>query len=141
MVSLVSCTNTSELVEKFRALIFAGRTSQGVSTLKITPSLSSSTRFKTAGIAISRGEFLMLSSSEWPNDAAVSFLSDTLQQGEDVQQRFYLTPTAARGILRRARTKGKPLPPQLEEALEELAAKDASTDGTSSPSESSPQTE
>lgn len=62
-------------------------------------------------------EFLTLSTSEWPSDAAVCSLSDTLETG-DVPQRFFLTPKACEGILRRAAKRGKELPSGLREALE-----------------------
>jgi hypothetical protein len=55
-------------------------------------------------------ECLTLSSSEWPSDAAVCSLSDTLETG-DVPQRFFLSATACKGILRRAEKRGKELPP------------------------------
>jgi Site-specific DNA methylase len=61
-------------------------------------------------------EFLTLSTSEWPSDAAVCSLSDTLETG-DVPQRFFLSATACRGILRRAAKRGKSLPSALHEAL------------------------
>jgi hypothetical protein len=64
----------------------------------------------------SRTEFLTLSISEWPSDAAVYSLSDTLETG-DLPQRFFLSATACQGILRRADKRGKKLPPQLEQAL------------------------
>ena len=57
-----------------------------------------------------------LSTSEWPNDAVVCSLSDTLETG-DVPQRFYLSPRACAGILRRAEKRGKNLPPHLQRAL------------------------
>jgi DNA (cytosine-5)-methyltransferase 1 len=53
--------------------------------------------------------FLTLSTSEWPKDAAVCSLSDTLETG-DVPARFYLSPKACAGILRRAEKRGKDLP-------------------------------
>ena len=65
-------------------------------------------------------ECLTLSSSEWPSDAAVCSLSDTLETG-DVPQRFYLSATACRGILRRAEKRGKELPEPLRLALEAAA--------------------
>jgi hypothetical protein len=61
-------------------------------------------------------EFLTLSTSEWPNDAAVCSLSDVLETGV-VPQRFFLSATACQGILRRAEKRGKKLPEQLERAL------------------------
>jgi len=65
-------------------------------------------------------EFLTLSISEWPRDAVVCSLSDTLETG-DVPQRFFLSATACKGILRRAERRGKGLPPQLHRALSKVA--------------------
>ncbi|WP_204340906.1 hypothetical protein, partial [Rhizobium ruizarguesonis] len=66
--------------------------------------------------------------SEWTStlvpphsDGAVSSLSDILETG-DVPQRFYLSPKACAGILRRAEKRGKVLPPQLAVALQAVAA-------------------
>ncbi len=61
-------------------------------------------------------EFLTLSTSEWPSDAAVCSLSDVLETGA-LPQRFFLSATACQGILRRAEKRGKKLPEQLERAL------------------------
>jgi len=68
----------------------------------------------------SHTEFLTLSTSEWPNAAAVCSLSDTLETG-DLPQRFFLSATACAGILRRAEKRGKVLPPALEQALQSVA--------------------
>jgi hypothetical protein len=43
-------------------------------------------------------------------------LSDILEIG-DVPQRFFLSPRACAGILRRAEKRGKALPPELLKAL------------------------
>jgi hypothetical protein len=64
--------------------------------------------------------FLTLNTSEWPKDAAVCSLSDTLEIG-NVPQRFYLSATACKGILRRAEKRGKTLPPTLQAALLNIA--------------------
>jgi hypothetical protein len=64
--------------------------------------------------------FLTLNTSEWPSDAAVCSLSDTLETG-DVPQRFFLSAKACQGILRRAEKRGKKLPPLLRQALESVA--------------------
>lgn len=61
-------------------------------------------------------EFLTLNTLEWPSAAAVCSLSDTLETGE-VPQRFFLSATACRGILRRAEKRGKQLPERLKAAL------------------------
>ena len=65
-------------------------------------------------------EFLTLSSLEWPSDAAVCSLSDTLETGA-VPPRFFLSATACRGILRRAGRRGKTLPQPLAHALQVVA--------------------
>ena len=63
---------------------------------------------------------LTLSTSEWPSDASVCSLSDTLEIG-DLPQRYFLSATACKGILRRAEKRGKQLPPALEQALQAVA--------------------
>lgn len=78
------------------------------------PLVPSSGSWKTAGI-LSHGECLTINSSEYPSDAAVSFLSDILEPS--APRRFYLSPSACKGLLRRAQRRGKSLPPQLEETL------------------------
>jgi hypothetical protein len=61
-----------------------------------------------------------LNGSEWPKDAAVCSLSDTLETG-DLPQRFFLSPKACAGILRRAEKRGKSLPPALFQALQAVS--------------------
>jgi hypothetical protein len=61
-------------------------------------------------------ECLTLNISEWPSDAAVCSLSDVLET-QPVPQRFFLSATACKGILRRAEKREKTLPGQLREAL------------------------
>jgi hypothetical protein len=58
----------------------------------------------------------------WPNDGDVSLcsLSEVLETGP-VPQRYYLSPTACRGILRRAKRREKELPDALRVALEAVA--------------------
>ena len=55
-----------------------------------------------------------------PSDGAVYSLSDILETG-DVPQRYFLTPRACAGILRRAEKRGKDLPPILLRALRAVA--------------------
>ena len=64
--------------------------------------------------------FLTLSISGWPSDGRACSLSDILETG-DVPQRFFLSATACKGILRRAEKRGKALPPQLARALKAVA--------------------
>jgi len=70
-----------------------------------------------------------LSTSELPSDAAVCSLSDVLEVG-NVPQRFYLSATACRGILRRADKRGKDLPPALRYALKAVAASASTPNAT-----------
>ena len=77
----------------------------------------SSMRWLSCGLGgASLGGFWTLSGSESPKDADVCSLSSILETG-DVPQRYYLTSIACEGILRRAKKRGKPLPPMLEQAL------------------------
>ena len=71
-------------------------------------------------------EFLTLSTLEFHSAAAVCSLSDILETG-DVPQRYFLSATACRGILRRAANRGKSLPPSLAAALEAVASAQIST--------------
>jgi hypothetical protein len=66
-------------------------------------------------------EFLTLNILEYPSDGVASSLSDILEAGE-VPQRYYLSATACRGILRRAEKRGKELPEALRSALLAVAS-------------------
>jgi hypothetical protein len=66
------------------------------------------------------GGFSTLNTSDWPNDAAVCSLSQILEPGP-IPQRFYLSPKACAGILRRAEKRGKELPEMLRQGLESVA--------------------
>lgn len=77
------------------------------------------------------GEFWMLNTLESRRDAVDCLLSSILERG-GVDDRYYLSPKACRGILRRAKEHRKVLPPQLEEALQRIAQKETSLE-TSEP--------
>lgn len=62
-----------------------------------------------------RGDASTLNTGVSPRDARESSLWQILQ--EIVPRKYYLTPTACLGILRRAKERGKELPPQLKTAL------------------------
>src|SRR3972149_8573950 len=83
-----------------------------------TISASSSTPFRGSGMAF-RGEYLTQDTSESPSGGVESTLSEVLETS--VPQRFYLSPKAAAGILRRAERRGKKVPPRLEQALQATA--------------------
>jgi hypothetical protein len=63
-----------------------------------------------------------LNTSECPNDAVACSLSDILEA--NVHPRFFLSPRAAAGILRRAEARGRELPESLRLSLRSLASLD-----------------
>ena len=67
-----------------------------------------------------RTECWTLNTLEYPSAGVACSLSDILETG-DVPQRYYLSATACRGILRRAARRGKDLPPALQHALKAVA--------------------
>jgi hypothetical protein len=71
-------------------------------------------------------EFSTLNTLEFHKDAVACSLLDILETGA-VPQRYFLSGTACRGILRRAEKRGKMLPPQLASALEMVATGMTST--------------
>ena len=75
----------------------------------------SSGRWLNSGMA-SRGECLTLATSEFHSAAVESFLSEILE-AQPPPQRYFLSPKACAGILRRAEKRGKRLPVRLAEAL------------------------
>ena len=82
-------------------------------------SASSSMRWDNSGIAW-RGEYLTVASSEYPNRVVDSTLLDIVET-RPKSPRYYLSPNAARGILRRAASQGRNLFPPLKKSLEALA--------------------
>lgn len=94
---------------------FFGKTSRERSQARMGRlSDSSCPKWTSSGTAW-RGAYSMRSSSEWPKDAAVSFLSDILEPAP--QSVYFLSQRACEGILNRARKRGRALPKRLEEAL------------------------
>ena len=79
---------------------------------------------------LSHGECWTLNLSEW-TDSLVPFLkedsvcslSDILVPISDVPQKYYLSPVACSGLLRRAETRGRALPDVLRQVLVVLAGK------------------
>ena len=66
----------------------------------------------------SHGGYWTHNIGECPNAAAESSLSQILQPMADVPEKYYLSPRACAGILRRAKERGKKLPEELRMALE-----------------------
>ena len=85
--------------------------------LKITDGQKQTYYWATDGAWLT--EFLTLNTSASPNDAPESTLSEILQ--DKVPEKYYLSPMACLGILRRASARGKELPPVLKVALERQA--------------------
>jgi hypothetical protein len=82
---------------------------------------SSSLVWPTQGIATSNGVFLIRSSSESPNAAVESSLSQVLET--EVSPKYSLSAKAAEGIIRRAERRGKTLPEPLKKALQSIVKK------------------
>ena len=80
---------------------------------------ASSVRWANSGMGGATG-CLMLKTSESHKGAEECLLSDVLEVG-DLPQKYYLSPKACQGILRRAEARGKKLPPMLESALNSVA--------------------
>jgi len=78
----------------------------------------SSGRWLNSGIA-AHGECWTLKTSESHSGAEECFLSDVLQDTGAILPRYYLSPTAAAGILRRAEKRKQKLPEVLLNALQE----------------------
>ncbi len=66
------------------------------------------------------GESLTLNIGEYPNVEKESTLSEILE--DNVPEKYYLSPKACLGILRRAKNKGRKLPDNLRIALEQKVA-------------------
>lgn len=67
-----------------------------------------------------------LGTSEWPSAGVECSLSAVLET-QPVPARYYLSPKAASGILRRAEKRGKQVPPPLAAALESVAGQPTPT--------------
>ena len=116
-----SCSPTVPLLQSIAPAGWFGRTSPESCRATEDGTLEpSSGCWQNSGMG-SPTEFLTLSISEWPSDAAVCSLSDVLETGA-VPQRYFLSATACKGILRRhAEKRGKDLPVALQRALESVA--------------------
>ncbi len=95
-----------------------------VQTVEETLRKSSAFSWPSAGMGFA-GACSIASFSESPSAAAGCSLSDVLESR--VPPRFFLSARAAAGILRRAARRGRILPTHLQKALEELAARGATT--------------
>ena len=83
---------------------------------------SSSPRWPNSGMLLD-GVLLTAKTSESPSQGKESTLSGVIEMNE-VQDKYFLSPNAAKGILRRADRMGRNLKPHFRKSLETLAAKD-----------------
>ena len=74
-------------------------------------------------VSVSHGDSSMLSIGAFPREDNVSTLSQILMEG--VPEKYYFSPKACQGILRRASSRGKILPAVLQKALERQAEQTA----------------
>lgn len=111
-LDLLECFHRTGLYSKTSPTFSASTT---VETLR-----SSSEPSSNAGMACAGG-FLTLNTSVWHKDASVCSLWEILE--ERVASKYYLTPKACAGILRRAAKRGKELSPHLEAALRAQATR------------------
>ena len=118
-VNLVSCSNISELYERFARVGFCGRTCPAYYRRETTHSVYYSDSWNNSGIVL-HGECLTLNSSVWHSGASACFLSDILETGARVQP-YCLSAKACAGILRRTEKNGKSLPEPLKSVLTALA--------------------
>ena len=115
-----SCSRTSLLQTAISPSGWSGKTSPVFCRQEADGTLApSSGRWGKSGIR-SPTECWTLNTSEFHSGAVACSVSDILETG-DVPQRFFLSATACRGILRRAEKRGKALPIQLRRALEQVA--------------------
>ena len=94
------------------------RTFSAESTQPLSP--PSSGRWCNSGMA-SRGECSTLDTSEFHSGAVGSSLWQVLEE-QPPPERYFLSPRAAAGILKRAERRGKKLPEPLRRALVAVAA-------------------
>lgn len=118
--ALVYFSNLRESCERFDPLGLSSRMFPdfSVQTMEETLQKSSAFSWSSAGMGFN-GVCSTASISEWPNDVRVCSLSDILEP--HAPPRFYLSPRACRGVLRRAQKRQRTLPSRLHQALEFVA--------------------
>lgn len=128
-----SLTLFSEMEDGFSLRMFPDSFPQ----MEALTSGSFSRRWPTSGFTTAPGECWTVDSSECHNDGgAFSSLPDVLEA--DVPPRFFLSPKAAAGIIRRAEKRGRSLPQELARALTELARLNHSVPGSETPEQTCP---
>ena len=100
----------------------SGKTCPEPFQLREEPTSGPSSPHLTNSGTVWRGRCLTLSGLEWRSGGSACFLSDVLETGE-VPDRYFLSPVACAGILRRAAARGKEMHPGLKAALERGASR------------------
>ena len=116
-----SCSPSLQSLASIAPSGFFGRTSPASCHLTEDGILEPSSQGWGNAAMGGRSGFSMRNISEWPSAAAVCSLSEVLEAGP-VPQRYFLSATACRGILRRAEKRGKELPVALLRALRQVAS-------------------
>ena len=118
-----AATSASSFLDWLRDTIPAGcfgRTSPACCRIEQGRLAPSSEGWQNSGMG-TLGQSWTLNTSESRNAAAACSLSGILEDSGSVARRYYLTPRACAGILRRAEKRGKDLPPALLQALKQVA--------------------
>lgn len=124
-IDLALHSRISNALNRFSPNGYCGKTYLGyctVTTGKISE--HSSQNLMNSGI-VYRGQFWTANGFPYRKGGGACSLSDILEDGS-IQQKYYLSPKACAGILRRARARGKKIPLALEQALETVALQEPS---------------
>lgn len=118
----ILCLNIAELFEPYSRNTSSGRMSlEHFQATEEKTFLPSSGRWLTSGIVCAGGCW-MHNTLESPKEGVESSLSEVLEK-TTVPSTYYLSKTAAQGILSRAEKRGKTIPTKLKEALETIVKK------------------
>lgn len=124
-IDLVLHSRIASVLNRFNPNGYCGKTYLGycpVTTGKTTELSSQS--LMNSGI-VYRGQYWTANGFPYRKEGGACSLSDVLEDG-NVPQKYYLSQKACAGILRRARKRGKAIPPALETALETVASQELS---------------
>ena len=115
----------SNVLNRFNPNGYVGKTYLGyypVITGRTTE--HSSQNLMNSGI-VYRGQYWTANGFPYRKGGGACSLSDILEAGS-VPQKYFLSPKACKGILRRAEKRGKSIPPALELALKTVASQELS---------------
>jgi hypothetical protein len=123
--AVVSGLSSNELSTLLSQRGWSSKMFRAYSLATVEPTLPSSFNgWLSAGMAWG-GECLTVKASDLPSDGSVCLLSEVLEH--QVDARYYLSPKACAGILRRAERRGKVLTDRLRIALQHIMHEDQTT--------------